>query len=135
MIRAPAAAARSSSTATGKSANRFARGAARLAGCTPPVHFADRDGNLVAQRLDHARRGDDTMCPNSDFNGDCALTMKLVFSVDETLLRAAMTRAEGWDLKFKGRPNGRDDLRIRIVPAEIEGLLLAVDDYRATLSA
>jgi hypothetical protein len=99
------------------------------------VHFADRDGNLVAQRLDHARRGDDTMCPNSDFNGDCALTMKLVFSVDETQLRAAMTRAEGWDLKFKGRPNGRDDLRIRIVPAEIEGLLLAVDDYRATLSA
>lgn len=99
------------------------------------VHFADRDGKLVAQPLDRALRGDDSMCPNSEFNGDCSLTMKLVFSVDETQLRAAMSRTEGWDLKFKGQPDGKGDLRIRIVPAEIEGLLLAVDDYQATLSA
>ena len=99
------------------------------------VHFADRDGNLVAQPLNHSRRGDDTMCPNSEFTGDCALTMTLMFSVDETLLRTVMSRDDGWNLKFKGRPNGQDDLRIQIVPAEIEGLLLAVDDYRATLSA
>ena len=98
------------------------------------VHFTDRDGNLVTQPLDHAQRGADTMCPNSDFSGDCSLTMKLAFSVDETQLRAAMTRADGWDLKFKGRANGGDDLRIRIVPAEIEGLILAVDAYRATMS-
>lgn len=99
------------------------------------VHFTDRDGNLVAQRLDHARRGDDSMCPNSEFNSDCSLTMKLAFSVDETQLRAFMTRAEGWDLKFKGGPDGQGDLRIRIVQAEIEGLMLAVDDYRTALSA
>lgn len=98
------------------------------------VHFEGRDGNLVAQSLDRAQRGDDSMCPNSEFNGDCALTMKLVFSVDETLLRSVLARADGWNLKFKGRPNGQDDLRIRIVPAEIEGLMLAVDDYRATFS-
>ena len=107
------------------------RGAQRL---YDTVHFTDRDGNLVTQPLDHAQRGADTMCPNSDFSGDCSLTMKLAFSVDETQLRAAMTRADGWDLKFKGRANGGDDLRIRIVPAEIEGLILAVDDYRATMA-
>lgn len=99
------------------------------------VHFTGQDGELVAQPLDQALRGDDTMCPNSEFNGDCSLTMKLIFSVDESELRTFMTRAEGWDLKFKGQPNGREDLRIRIVPAEIQGLILAVDDYRAKLSA
>jgi hypothetical protein len=98
------------------------------------VHFEDRDGKLVARPLDRALRGDDTMCPNSDFTGDCALTMKLVFSVDEDLLKAVMTRGEGWDLKFKGRPDGQDDLRITLVAAEIEGLLLAVEGYRANLS-
>lgn len=95
------------------------------------VHFERNDGTLVAQPLDLARRGDDTMCPNSEFNGDCSLTMKLVFSVDEAQLKAAMTREEGWDLKFKGQPDGKGDLRIRIVPAEIKGLLLAVEDYHA----
>jgi len=95
------------------------------------VHFENGDGKLVAQPLDRALRGDDTMCPNSEFNGDCSLTMKLVFSVDEAQLKAAMAREEGWDLKFKGHPGGKGDLRIRIVPAEIEGLLLAVEDYQA----
>lgn len=98
------------------------------------VHFEDRDGRLVARPLDRALRGDDTMCPNSDFSGDCALTMKLVFSVDEDLLKAVAARGESWDLKFKGRPDGQDDLRIRIVAAEIEGLLLAVDGYRSNSS-
>jgi len=98
------------------------------------VHFEDRDGKLVARPLDRALRGDDSMCPNSEFNGDCSLTMKLVFSVDETQLKAVLTRAEGWDLKFKGQPVGKGDLRVRMVPAEIQGLMLAVDDYRATLS-
>lgn len=98
------------------------------------VHFENGDGELVAQPLDSALRGDDTMCPNSEFNGDCSLTMKLVFSVDETQLKAAMARAQGWDLKFKGQPEGKGDLWIRIVPAEIEGLLLAVEDYHETLS-
>ncbi|SEH11328.1 hypothetical protein SAMN05428974_0195 [Sphingopyxis sp. YR583] len=97
------------------------------------VHFADHDNELVVRPLDYARRGDDSMCPNSDFAGDCALTMRLMFSVDETSLRAAIDRGDGWDLKFKGSPDGRDDFRIRIVSAEIEGLLLAVGDYRATL--
>ncbi|WP_193749177.1 hypothetical protein [Sphingopyxis sp. C-1] len=98
------------------------------------VHFEDRDGRLVARPLDRALRGDDTMCPNSDFTGDCALTMKLVFSVDEDLLKAITDRGESWDLKFKGRPDGQDDLRIKIVAAEIEGLLLAVEGYRANSS-
>ena len=98
------------------------------------VHFENGDGKLVAQPLDRALRGDDTMCPNSEFNSDCSLTMKLVFSVDETQLKAAMARQEGWDLKFKGQPTGKGDLRIRIVPAEIEGLLLAVEDYQANAS-
>lgn len=98
------------------------------------VHFDGGDGKLVAQPLDRALRGDDTMCPNSDFNGDCSLTMKLVFSLDETLLKAVTARGKSWDLKFKGRPDGQDDLRITIVPAEIEGLLLAVEDYHAKMS-
>jgi hypothetical protein len=98
------------------------------------VHFTDRHGNLVTQPLNHAQRGADTMCPNSDFNGDCSLTMKLVFSVNETQLRDVMTRTDGWDLKFKGGANGGDDLRIRIVAAEIAGLILAVDEYRARMS-
>ena len=96
------------------------------------VHFEDRDGKLVARPLDRTRRGDD-ICPNSDFNSDCSLTEKLVFSVDEALLVAAMARADGWDLKYKGRADSRDDLRARIVPAEINGLLLAVNAYRAGL--
>lgn len=98
------------------------------------VHFENGDGKLVAQPLDRALRGDDTMCPNSEYNGDCSLTMKLVFSVDETQLKAAMARQEGWDLKFKGQPGGKGDLRIRIVPAEIEGLLLAVEDFHKASS-
>ncbi|HEV2599071.1 MAG TPA: hypothetical protein VGU00_11995 [Sphingopyxis sp.] len=99
------------------------------------VHFEDRDGKLVVRALDRALRGDDTMCPNSDFTGDCSLTMKLVFSVDEALLKTVAARGESWDLKFKGRPDGEDDLRIRIVPAEIEGLLLAVGDYHASMAS
>lgn len=98
------------------------------------VNFTDRDGNLVTRSLDQALRGEDTMCPNSDFNGDCSLTMKLVFSVDEAQLRAIIAREDGWDLKFKAQPTGGDDFRIRIVSSEIKGLLLAVDEYRATLS-
>ncbi len=97
------------------------------------VHFEDRDGRLVARPLDRARRGDD-VCPNSDFNSDCSLTEKLVFAVDEAQLVAAMAREGGWDLKYKGRADSRDDLRARIVPAEIEGLLLAVNAYRAGLA-
>lgn len=95
------------------------------------VHFEGRDGGLVARPLDRALRGDDIMCPNSEFIGDCALTMKLVFSVDETLLKAVTARGKYWNLKFKGRPDGQDDLRLGIVPAEIEGLLLAVEGYRS----
>jgi hypothetical protein len=95
------------------------------------VHFEGADGSLVAQPLDRALRGDDTMCPNSDFSGDCALTMTLVFSVDGDLLKAAAARPDGWNLKFKGKPDGKNDLRIRIAPAEIEGLLLAVNEYHA----
>ncbi len=99
------------------------------------VHFEGADGSLVARRLDRALRGDDTMCPNSDFSGDCALTMTLAFSVDEALLKAIAARPDGWNLKFKGQSDAKDDLRIRIVPAEIKGLLLAVNEYRAALPA
>lgn len=99
------------------------------------VHFEGSDGMLVARPLDRALRGDDTMCPNSDFTGDCSLTMKLVFSVDEALLKTVLARRNSWDLKFKGRPDGEDDLRIVVVPAEIEGLLLAVGDYHADMAS
>ncbi|MGH6781154.1 MAG: hypothetical protein ACREB5_03480 [Sphingomonadaceae bacterium] len=98
------------------------------------VHFEDRDGTLVARPIDRTRHGED-VCPNSDFNGDCSLTKQLVFSVDEKLLKTIIARDGGWSFKFKGnRSDKSDDLLAQLAPAEVEGLLLAVNDYRARLS-
>ncbi|WP_380878475.1 hypothetical protein [Sphingomonas sp. DBB INV C78] len=95
------------------------------------VQFEGADGNLVARKVDQANHGDD-ICPNSDFNGDCSLTKNIVFKVDENLLKSIAGRSGGWDYKFKS--DKVEDLRATLSPAEAEGLLMAVADYRARTS-
>ncbi|PTQ10710.1 hypothetical protein CLG96_09865 [Sphingomonas oleivorans] len=96
------------------------------------VNYATPAGLQRAEML-KAEHGAD-ICPNVETNGDCVLTKRLSFAVDEPLLRAIAASyrqggSESWNFKFK--EEGGHDLRAGIVPAEVAGLLMAVDGYKA----
>jgi len=77
--------------------------------------------SLAAHDVDH--------CPNTDFYGDCSMSKRLAFEVDEATLRQVAASAQPWGFKFKDR-TGSEDLRAAITPAEAAGFLSAVDAYR-----
>jgi hypothetical protein len=82
--------------------------------------------------LTETRHGND-VCPTTENNLECPLSKHLAFEVDEQTLRqaAAAYRPGGtasWEFKFKDATG--HDVHTGIVPAEVAGLLQAVDEYR-----
>lgn len=81
--------------------------------------------------------GNDVRCGTSFGMVQCTYVEHLVFDVPEQLLRdiaAGYTpnSSDGWDLRFKAQSGA--DGNIAIMPAEVAGLLLRVDQYRALKS-
>lgn len=100
------------------------------------VHFAAGD-DVERRPLSIARHGAN-LCPEPETNGDCVMTKTMAFAVEEKMLRAvaANYRAgskDSWKFKFKDGTG--NDVVSAIAPAEAAGLLLAVDDYRATVAS
>ncbi len=99
------------------------------------VHYQAADG-LKKAPLTLARHGGDD-CPNEEVMGACALTKRVVFEVDEPLLKMIAAgympgSRDGWAFKLKDRHGGdRTDL---VAPAEAAGLIEAMTRYRATQS-
>lgn len=97
------------------------------------VNFLTPDG-LKQKRLDESRYSSET-CPQQESLIECVFTEHLAFSVDENLLRrlaGASAPQDGWRFRFKAS-NGQDFNAV-LMPAEIAGLLKAVDAKRARLA-
>lgn len=97
------------------------------------VNYLATDG-LRETPLKLARHGGD-ICPNEEIMEPCALTKRVVFEIDEGLLRSIAARyapgnGDRWAYKIKDR-NGAD-WEDAIVPAEAAGLLEVTSRYRAT---
>lgn len=81
------------------------------------------------------RLGNDVDCSSSRLLGQCTYTEVVAFSIDEAFARqiAQLYRkgaAAAWRMRFKGRSGMNVDEGI--VPAEMAGLLLRVDQYRVS---
>ncbi len=82
--------------------------------------------------------GNDVRCGSGFGIVECTYVEHVVFDVSEVLLRHyaetyVPSGTDGWDLRFKAQ--AFEDGNIEIVPAEIAGLLLRVDQYKTSLSA
>lgn len=102
------------------------------------VNYQAAGNELREARLTLAKHDVDH-CPNSDSSGECSLSKRLAFEVDEATLRQvaasyASGAAQPWAFKFKDR-TGSEDLRAAITPAEAAGFLSAVDAYRQRAGA
>lgn len=97
------------------------------------VNYASPQG---LQRAELQQIGSDVDCSTMTLYRMCAYSEHLVFSVPEELLRHyagtyTPNGADGWALRFKAQAG--DDGNIEILPGEIAGLLMRVDEYRAKL--
>lgn len=95
------------------------------------VHYIASDGLRHAD-LSIARHGADT-CAYTDLNAECVFTKDLAFDLPEAELRAIAATyrpdtVNAWSFRFKDVSGA--DYSSSIVPAEVVGLLQAVDDYR-----
>ena len=84
---------------------------------------------LRQRPLDKVRYSSET-CPQQESLVECVFTEHLAFNVDEGVLRTLAESApgEGWRFRFKAA-NGKDFNAV-LAPAEIAGLLKAVDAQR-----
>lgn len=77
--------------------------------------------------------GSDVDCSTERLTGSCTFTEVVVFEVEEALLREIAARYvpdtdNAWQMRFKGQSGL--DVDISMMPAEVGGLLLAVDNYK-----